>query len=584
MKIRFGGALKESNQPCTMRDGIVLYADIYRPDDDRLYPVLLMRQPYGRTLASTVTQAHPVWYVRQGFIVVIQDVRGRGDSGGAFDPFIHEADDGYDAVEWAAGLPGSNGCVGMYGFSYQGFTQWAAASVSPPSLKAIAPGMCGADLYRGMFYPQGRFAVFEHVPWGFQLARDSARRVGGEAAIEAYTTRIRRKTPDEHLYPLPEDGSHPILKGYFPQYEEWYSHSTYDAYWESRNWMNALRERSVPTFLIGGWYDVFLMGTLLDYEALRGRERAGNGVLRLMIGPWDHIPWGRYAGGRDHGPEADGRIHEQQAAWFRYWLKGPEERSIESPLLADAEVTYFERGSAAWRSIPSASPFTDGARRLRYELQGGERPSNGALGSGRLKEMAASGSGTEAKDDIREKEANGCDVFVYDARMPMVVESYQPIDRSAQQDRNEILVYTSSPANKKFRIFGKPSVKAQYQLIGGPTDLVAILSLVRPDGSAEFLTAGRTEISEEAGESGSWGQATVELRPLAFELAEGEVIRLELTGSAYPLFAIHPNGCPPDVLHEAEADVLKMATVAIGYGTEGGSWLQLPLIDDEGGQ
>ncbi|MGA7800418.1 MAG: CocE/NonD family hydrolase, partial [Gammaproteobacteria bacterium] len=109
------------------RDGVRLDADVYRPDADGEFPVLLMRQPYGRRIAATVVYAHPAWYAAQGFLVVIQDVRGRGTSEGVFRVFEHEVDDGFDAVEWAARLPGSCGRVGMYGFSYQGMTQFYAA-------------------------------------------------------------------------------------------------------------------------------------------------------------------------------------------------------------------------------------------------------------------------------------------------------------------------------------------------------------------------------------------------------------------------------------------------------------------------
>lgn len=129
--MKFGNVVIRRKVPCTMRDGITLYSDIYLPDETGEYPVLLMRQPYGRSIASTVTHAHPVWYASKGYIVVIQDVRGRGESEGEFNPFVQEAEDGFDTIEWAASLSGSTGNVGMYGFSYQGLTQWAAVSLHP---------------------------------------------------------------------------------------------------------------------------------------------------------------------------------------------------------------------------------------------------------------------------------------------------------------------------------------------------------------------------------------------------------------------------------------------------------------------
>ncbi|MFT0795203.1 CocE/NonD family hydrolase, partial [Synechococcus sp. H70.1] len=139
------------------RDGIQLDADIYRPEGGGSYPVLLMRQPYGRAIASTVVYAHPRWYAAHGYIVVIQDVRGRGTSKGSFYPFRQEAEDGFDAVNWAATLPGSNGVVGMYGFSYQGMTQLYAASSRPSALKTICPAMLPYDLYADAAYPGGAF-------------------------------------------------------------------------------------------------------------------------------------------------------------------------------------------------------------------------------------------------------------------------------------------------------------------------------------------------------------------------------------------------------------------------------------------
>ena len=139
------------------RDGVRLDADVYFPDAPGPHPVLLMRQPYGRRIASTVCYAHPAWYAAHGYIVVIQDVRGRGSSEGEFQLFVREADDGADAVAWAASLPGADGSVGMYGFSYQGLTQLLAAAEQPDGLVCIAPGMTACDLYRGWFYRNGAY-------------------------------------------------------------------------------------------------------------------------------------------------------------------------------------------------------------------------------------------------------------------------------------------------------------------------------------------------------------------------------------------------------------------------------------------
>jgi len=166
-------------------DGIRLDADVYRPPGDGPWPVLLMRQPYGRAIASTVVYAHPRWYAARGFMVVIQDVRGRGTSEGEFRLLENERADGAETVAWAAGLPGSNGAVGMYGFSYQGMTQLLAAADRPPALRAIAPAMAAWDVHADFATQGGAFRLQASYSWGMQLAMETARRAGDADAHAA---------------------------------------------------------------------------------------------------------------------------------------------------------------------------------------------------------------------------------------------------------------------------------------------------------------------------------------------------------------------------------------------------------------
>lgn len=173
------------------RDGVRLDADIYRPDGDGEFPVLLMRQPYGRAIASTVVYAHPTWYAAQGYIVVIQDVRGRGTSQGEFKLFANEIADGEDTVNWAASIPGSNGQVGMYGFSYQGMTQLYTAIAQPPALKTICPAMIGYDLYTDWAYEGGAFCLQTNLAWAIQLATETARLRGDKEKYQALFTASR---------------------------------------------------------------------------------------------------------------------------------------------------------------------------------------------------------------------------------------------------------------------------------------------------------------------------------------------------------------------------------------------------------
>ncbi|TLS52088.1 CocE/NonD family hydrolase [Paenibacillus antri] len=559
--MQFGGVRLQRNVTCVLRDGVKLYADVYCPNGTDPLPVLLMRQPYGKSLASTVVCAHPVWYANQGYMVVVQDVRGRGESEGEFYPYLHEASDGYDAVEWAAKLPRSNGKVGMYGFSYQGATQWAAASLRPPHLAAIAPAMCASDMYRGAFYPRGSFALGELRTWAFQLARDSARRAG-DAEAEAYCTRMMAGAGGASQLPISDADD--ALARYFPAYYDWVEHPEYDAYWEQFHWLKPGSNATVPALLIGGWYDYILDGTLLSYETLQGLriEKGEAPCDRLLIGPWDHIPWGRLAGGVDHGPAADGNVHREQLRWFDYWLKG-EEGALPAN---EPRVLYYEPGGGAWRradALPGTRAEAAGKRTLYLGNDG--RPANGALGGGRLNAEKGAPS-----VDIP-------DVFVYDARLPMRVDSYLPVDRSRAQERYEILVYTGEPLAEAISLLGAPTVTVRCQALGGPTDLVAVLTAVEPDGRARLLSVGRAEIDSGAcpADDGPC-EATVPMRMTAARLPAGARLRLELTGSAFPLFARHMNGVRLAEQFGLGPEHLHMATVAV-YANGTSSYLELPL-------
>ncbi|QHW29482.1 CocE/NonD family hydrolase [Paenibacillus rhizovicinus] len=550
--------------PCLLRDGITLYADIYRPPGGGDCPVLLLRQPYGRAIASTVSHAHPVWYASRGYMVVVQDVRGRGDSEGEFTPFVHEAEDGYDAVEWAASLPGSNGKVGMYGFSYQGAAQWAAASLHPPHLVTIVPSMTAADLYHGWLYPYGSFDAQNSLPWAYQLARDGARRAG-DAEAEKLCTQVMQD-PASSVRRLPLNDGHPLLETYMPAYFDWAGHPEYDEYWARLNWLEAFRSKPIPALHIGGWYDFLLQGTIQSFAELqRDGGRSPELFHRLEIGPWTHIPWGRKAGGLDHGPEADGGMHLKQARWFDYWLKGERDNGVYE----EAPVRYFEPFGKRWEEAdawPDAASVPAGASG-RIFLSGSELPANGALGGGRLKD--------------REEEIDGeaaPDVFVYDARLPMPLATVLPADRSQLQDRYEILVYTGEPLRKELHVFGSPMVHAVCQTLDGPTDLVAVLTLLHPGGEATFLSVGRTEIggAGTVRENG-WETAVIALRPLAVRCPAGSSIRLELTGSAFPLLLRHPNGMPVGAAAGAGPGELNIATVAVACGNGVKSRIELPL-------
>ncbi|MEO1299281.1 MAG: CocE/NonD family hydrolase, partial [Cyanobacteria bacterium J06636_16] len=289
-------------------DRVRLDADVYRPDAAGVFPVLLMRQPYGREIASTVVYAHPIWYTAQGFIVVIQDVRGRGTSAGEFRLFEHEISDGYETVKWAAQLPQSNGKVGMYGFSYQGMTQLFAAQAQPSALAAIAPAMVGYHPRTDWAYENGALLLQAGLGWAIQLAAETARLQGDQTAFQALYRASRQLPLQDEVAACPE-----VLTKYAADsfFHDWIAHPEDTAYWQKIT--PQLEAIDLPMLHVGGWFDPYLRGNMRLYHEMAARSCFPQ---PLWIGPWGHIPWGPKVGDRDFGPLANSPIDQLQVDWF----------------------------------------------------------------------------------------------------------------------------------------------------------------------------------------------------------------------------------------------------------------------------
>ncbi len=235
--------VKSANVPARMRDGTVLYSDVYRPrvKGNARVPVLLMRLPYNKALAQTYVYASPGFYARRCYLVVIQDVRGQYASQGNFYPFRDEARDGYDTIGWAARLPGSNGRVGMYGFSYVGATQWLPATQRPPHLKAIVPAMTSSDYYEGWTYQNGAFSLAFAESWPLTtIARSAVARLPEGAALQQEMDRATSELWTRWYWQLPLRSFrplHPEDRRIAPYFYDWIEHPSNDPYWQ--RWSSA---------------------------------------------------------------------------------------------------------------------------------------------------------------------------------------------------------------------------------------------------------------------------------------------------------------------------------------------------------
>src|SRR5258708_26637468 len=277
------GVKGEHNVAGEMRDGGTLRADIYRPEAEGKFPVLLVRTPYDKT--GTINFGLKA--AARGYVVIAQDVRGRFESEGEWYTFKHESQDGYDTVEWAAALPYSNGKVGMFGGSYVGATQYLAAIAKPPHLAGICPDVTASNYHDGWTYQGGAFEQWFDESWTTGLAESTISR------REELDSDVVRWTPTLPLlsYPVFET---PSPTGLAPYFTDWLAHPNYDDYWKQWSIEDHYAQIQVPVFSMGAWYDIFLGGTLRNYARLKteaGTEAARRGQ-RLLV----------YIGGHAGGP------------------------------------------------------------------------------------------------------------------------------------------------------------------------------------------------------------------------------------------------------------------------------------------
>ncbi|MFS8892918.1 CocE/NonD family hydrolase [Synechococcus sp. O70.1] len=528
------------------RDGIQLDADIYRPEGEGSYPVLLMRQPYGRAIASTVVYAHPRWYAAHGYIVVIQDVRGRGTSKGSFYPFRHEVEDGFDAVSWAAALPGSNGVVGMYGFSYQGMTQLYAASARPSALKTICPAMLPYDLYADAAYPGGAFAFYNNLSWALQLEAEGARRRGDASAYQALF-KASRNLPLHDPIPLKPG----VLQQYAPQsyYFDWLDHSEPDDYW--RQLSPRLEAVDLPMLHIAGWFDSYLSGSLRLYKEMSARSQ---NPQYLVVGPWAHLPWGRRVGALDFGPEAVSPIDRLQVRWFDQFLKGKDTGILQEP-----PVRLFEMGSNRWRTLeawPNPEPkalylHSTGLAALS-ELEGSLRP----------------------EPPPRQQS----DTFVHDPWRPApalgghLVYPAGPQERSAVDCRADVLTYTTPPLETDLLLAGDITAELYVEADSPSFDLCAVLSVVRPDGQVYNFSQGYRRLRDP--------QPNVPIgipcQPTCIRIPRGHALRLSLSAACFPAYPVNP-GTGQREERQMEARIL---TLTLHSGGNTPSRLILPVLEE----
>ena len=560
------GVTVERNQACRMRDGVVLVADVYRPMAAGTYPVLLMRTPYGRSFAeSDFAYAHPSWYSARGYIVVVQDCRGRFDSEGEWYPFRDEADDGYDAIEWAARLSGSTGDVGMYGASYAGMNQLLAAMLQPPSLRAISPALAGSQAYDGWIYNGGAFALAFAYAWAAYLAVDSTRRTGG-AATERALDGLREAA--SRAWALPFRDLPPFEEASVSYWTDWLDHPEYDGYWKRWSIDEAYGRISVPALHIGGWYDIFLSGTVRNFTGLTREDGSplGASAQRLVLGPWTHGSWIPVSNAGSQGP-GPLFVDDLQLEWFDLHLKH------RGPATDLVPVTAFVLREG-WKSFDSWPPPT--SQSVQWFLHSDGR-ANSSSGDGRL--------------STDRPAAETPDIYVYDPLAPVpscgghsagVGAPMGPADQSLAQAQHGVLVYTSAPLEQGAVLLGEAEAVLHVSSTAEDSDFVVRLGTVSRDGYAENLQEGILRLRyRESLETtamafpGTVYEVTIPLGPVGVRIPHGHRLRVTVTSSDFPQWDRNLN--TGGIVGAEGPAAARRATQTIFHDSAHASFVSLPM-------
>ncbi|MBR8831027.1 MAG: CocE/NonD family hydrolase [Chlorogloea purpurea SAG 13.99] len=525
------------------RDGIRLDADIYRPDNREKLPILLMRQPYGRSIASTVVYAHPIWYAQQGYIVVIQDVRGRGTSEGEFNLFAHERDDGWDTLNWLMDIPDSTGEVGMYGFSYQGMTQLYAAIDRPPNLKTICPAMIAYDLYTDWAYENGAFCLQANLGWAIQLSAETARLKGDEVSYQKLYG-AARNLPLYDLIPA----SPSLLTGIDPHsfYHQWLRcYSGTESYWAQLSPKNLLQGVDLPMLHLGGWFDPYLRGTLNLYRHMKDFSVHPQ---HLIIGPWSHLPWSPTVGSKDYGVKAVNGIDNIQLQWFDRFLKGK-----YTPIREQKSVALFEMGSNDWRYKDDLTNNQEITFYLNSNGLAHLREDDGIL-----------------TQFLSESLSSVPDIIVHDPWRPVPSSgghnSYPggAFERATLDNRSDVLTYTSAPLENDLSILGIVRVYCNCEADAVSYDLCAVLSEVSPDRKVYNFTQGYIRVNSPH------SPVIIPLQATSIRIAAGQRLRLSLAASCFPAHPVNPgtgNYPHQTQLIEAQIITIKIKCQAV-HGTK----------------
>ncbi len=573
----------EPNIPLMLRDGTITYVDVYRPDESSKFPALLQRSPYDKSGPVSRGRFDAIRAAMNGYAVVIQDVRGRYSSDGDFYAFVNEIDDGYDSVEWVAGQDWCTGKVGMYGGSYVGATQWLAAKSKPPSLAGIAPGVTSSDYHEGWAWQGGAFELGFNLSWalGYLTVANwdnlSRRLLLPPEQLERLIEAKDDLTTAYNHLPLQDM---PHLKGNLaPYYYDWLAHPEYDDYWKRISIEESHTEITVPAFNFGGWYDIFLGGTIKNFTRMRqmgATEEARRGQ-RLTLGPWVHGSSPTSVSGEyNFGTRSSGDAVDLQGLTMRFydhWLKG-EDNGVPD----EKPIRIFVMGENVWR-------FED-----EWPLRRTEQVDYHFHSRGKANTLV--GDGWLSPDPPGDEPP---DVYVYNPIDPVPTRGGQlccdiafqipgAYDQTSIEARPDVLVYSTPPLEQDTEVTGPVTVTLYASSSARDTDFTAKLVDACPCGDARNLTdaiirARYRNPRQPASliQPNQVYEYTIDLWATSNLFKKGHRIRLEISSSNFPRFDRNTN--TGEQIGTDSNFVSALQTVL--HSTEYPSHITLPIVPRE---
>lgn len=574
-----------------MRDGVVLKADIYRPQAKGTFPVLVEGTPYGKQTASELTLKSDSFFVPRGYVLVVYDCRGMFASEGDFTPHLTEQNDNYDVIEWAAKQPWSSGKIASIGISYVGQVVLNAAIAQPPHLVCGIPSLTAQDLWREWYYRGGAMELGFLAAWPVWWVPSWADRylTGAEHEAAMDNAALYWADPESFVDILPvknlEIGR---IGDKMNLFAEWAAHPADGPYWWERNPETYIREINIPLLNVAGWYDIFQNGNIETFNALRHKAASARARdnQRLMIGPWAHFDGGFFQniqGSVDYGPGlTTPSYNEVRLDFLDYWLKDVQHGTMMD---LDHPVWIFVQGDNTWRAEaqwpPARTEYT------KFYLNGGKSGSIASLNDGTLSTRLPASKEkpqTYVYDPMNATPTRGGSLlfsFQYGPDgMPGSEGTGQAQQEQTPVDRQS-LTFTSEPLDQEMEITGKVRAVLYAASDCVDTDWVVRVCDVAPDGTslnvvdgiqrARFRTSG---INPTLIEPGKVYEYEVDLWSNSYVFQPGHRVRVTVNSSSFPRWSRNMNVAE----FPEQATEYKVAHNTIYLDPEHPSHVILPVI------